>query len=253
MHNDRYTKHVRPVPPTLTIYRELQTAFEHFNAQLFGGALPDCVITLQRQKKTQAYFSFQRWGDTETRVYIDEIALNPEYFVLGIRETMQSMVHEQAHLWQYHFGTPGRKRYHNAEWADKMQAIGLMPTSTGKPGGKRTGESISDYVIEGGPFESAFKELMTTDFTFRWLDRFPASVQNMAHTLNQLPEEVQLAITEQEAHALAIRIVEQEPKKVTQWRYMCPMCELKVWGKPSLQIKCMEHDVQLEGKGVGEQ
>lgn len=33
-----------------------------------------------------------------------------------------------------------------------MESIGLMPSDTGEPGGKRTGQRMSDYPIEGGAF-----------------------------------------------------------------------------------------------------
>jgi len=140
----------RPSTPTAQNYAELQTAYDHFNQALFDGALPTCLITLQREKRTCGYFSSQRFADLDGRT-TDEIALNPAYFaVVPLVETMQTLVHEMAHLWQSHFGSPGRSRYHNGEWADKMEAIGLMPSSTGKPGGRRTGDRMADYAIEGG-------------------------------------------------------------------------------------------------------
>ena len=69
-----------------------------------------------------------------------------------------------VHQWQAHHGTPGRGRYHNDEWADKMERIGLMPSSTGQPGGRRTGDHMADYAIEGGRFLKACKELVTEEF-----------------------------------------------------------------------------------------
>ncbi|WP_425545071.1 hypothetical protein, partial [Caenispirillum bisanense] len=75
--------------------------------------------------------------------------------------------------WQHHHGKPGRGRYHNLEWAAKMEALRLMPSDTGAPGGKRTGDSVSDYVIEGGAFEAACMSLLTQDYTLSWPDRFP--------------------------------------------------------------------------------
>ena len=87
---------------------------------------------------------------------------------------MQTLVHEMVHLWQAHFGKPGRGRYHNGQWADKMEAIGLMPSSTGKPGGQRTGDCMADYAIEGGRFLQACAALVTADFRISWYDRFPA-------------------------------------------------------------------------------
>lgn len=50
-----------------------------------------------------------------------------------------------------------------------------MPSNTGKPGGKRTGEKMADYAIAGGAFLAAVQELTTRDFRISWLDRFPPS------------------------------------------------------------------------------
>lgn len=53
-----------------------------------------------------------------------------------------------THLWQYHFGKPGRRGYHNKEWANKMESIGLMPSSTGQPGGDKTGDKMAEGLSE---------------------------------------------------------------------------------------------------------
>lgn len=236
-------------PPTEELYQELQTAYAHFNSHLFSGQLPDCIITLQRQKKIQSYYSPGRFTDRRSGLKVGEIALNPSYFaVQSIRDTMQCLVHEQSHLWQTYYGTPGRGRYHNEEWAAMLEKIGLMPSDTGRPGGKRTGDRMSDYVIEGGAFEVAFKALMTKDFMLSWLDRFPVSRQHLAETLHQLPEETQLAVTEEEAEKLSIQIVDEEPEKVATPRYICPLCQIKVWGKTGLAILCGKCKVDMQSK-----
>ncbi len=41
--------------PTLQAYEELQRAYDHFNQLLFEGVLPNCLITLQREKQTWRY------------------------------------------------------------------------------------------------------------------------------------------------------------------------------------------------------
>jgi hypothetical protein len=122
--------------PTLETYQELQRAYDHFNAELFDAVLPFCLITLQRDKSSLGYFSAERFarhsGETS-----DEIAMNPTYFAFrGIKDTFSTMTHEMVHLWQTHFGKPGRGRYHNRQWARRMVAIGLQPTYTGLPGEK---------------------------------------------------------------------------------------------------------------------
>ena len=83
---------------------------------------------------------------------------------------MSTFAHEMVHHWQEHFGTPPRNGYHDREWAAKMISIGLMPSSTGKPGGKKTGYHVSDYVIEGGPFALSFARLEATGWRIGWGD-----------------------------------------------------------------------------------
>ena len=71
------------------------------------------------------------------------------------------MCHESGHVWQHEYGNPGRGGYHNREWARKMHSIGLMPSSTGKPGGATTGDHMSHYIMEDGPFARACRTFLT--------------------------------------------------------------------------------------------
>ena len=91
----------------------------------------------------------------------DDIVLNPALFSEGAPQVvLAALVHEMVHVWQYYFGKPSRMGYHNREWANKMMSIGLCPSDTGEPGGKRTGQRMSHYVIEAGLFEQTSRELL---------------------------------------------------------------------------------------------
>ena len=164
--------------PTQEIYADLQRAFQHFNDELFDGELPPCVITLQREKDTVGYFSRDRWANTEGEQR-HEISMNPSYFVMQpIQVTLSNLVHDMTHMYQALHGTPGRNRYHNTEWGNLLeQKAGLMPTSTGLPGGKRKGDQMKHYIIEGGRFDESCKKLIDADFTLRWMDRFPNKIE----------------------------------------------------------------------------
>ena len=238
--------------PTAELYRELQTAYDHFNVELFDNCLPPCIITLQRKKSTMGYFSANRFTNHDGKK-VDEIAMNPAYFALReMTECMQTLVHEMAHLWQHHFGNPGRGRYHNEEWSLKMQAIGLVPSSTGRPGGKTTGDHMSDYVFEGGPFDLSCQRLFTQQFRISWLDRFPVSIGNYAHTTHQLVEETTIALSEDEVKDMDIQIVVDNPTTAKGTvKYSCPLCTLNVWGKPNLSLGCLACQVPLEMKLKG--
>ena len=78
-----------------------------------------------------------------------------------------------VHLQQHHAGTSGRRGYHNASWADKMEEIGLTPSTTAAPGGKRTGDRVYHFITAEGMFEIACAELITENFSLSWMDRFP--------------------------------------------------------------------------------
>ena len=94
-----------------------------------------------------------------------ELSLNPDDFTGKTdKQVGQTMLHEMVHEWQHHHGKKKRAKYsyHDREWADKMQSLGLMPSNTGMVGGKRTGTQMSDYIIPGGAYDRAFDELAAT-------------------------------------------------------------------------------------------
>lgn len=228
--------------PTLQNANELQQAYDHFNAALFAGELPVCLITLQRQANCHGYFSPTRFAHRGGG-YTDEIAMNPEYFAnFPMIETLQTLVHEMAHLWQFHFGQPGRRAYHNREWATRMEAIGLMPSSTGKPGGAKTGERMADYPIAGGPFVAACKELFTRDFRISWYDRFPSHRGAPIAANEELERELGVSLTAEmpavSEHLNGGGVQMLRPRRNTRSKYACPDCGVQVWGKPGLNLSC---------------
>ncbi len=165
--------------PTGELYPELQRAYRHFNDRLFDGKLPPVLITLQRKHNTPGYWSANRFADKQG-VRAGELALNPRYFaVCSAVEVLSVLVHEQVHVWQTYCGKPGRRGYHNREWADKMVQIGLHPSSTGQPNGASTGEQMSHYILTGEAFEVAARALTESGkFDLCWYDRFPADVRS---------------------------------------------------------------------------
>lgn len=250
--------------PTEEAYAELQQAYDFYNSALFDGALPPCLITFQRQKKTIGYFSSMRFGRRDG-LKSDEIALNPEYFaVVPMVEVLQTLVHEQTHLWQSHFGKPSRACYHNTEWADKMEAMGLMPSETSRPGGKRVGQYMGDYVLPGGRFERATSELLDTGFMISWLDRYPVELpKREPHPVAEgsapavsdgevgPPPSLALPADALVAPAVNTQIASiiEKPRtgnRSNRSKYICPSCALNVWGKPGLRIACVDCSVALQ-------
>jgi len=204
------------VRPTRETYDPLQQAYETLNRALFENTLPNCLITLQRRKRTYGYFCGDRFARIDGTV-TDEIALNPSHFRSRPQEeVLATLAHEMVHLWQHHFGKPGRGRYHNTEWAEKMKSIGLQPTSTGKEGGAETGDVMDHMIVPDGAFDRAVKKMLARGFALSWTEQPDKTAEARA-----------------EANG--------ETKSGKRVRYVCPKGDTKAWAKHDAKLVCGEH------------
>jgi SprT-like family len=188
-------------------YSGLQDAYDHFNAELFGGLLPDVFITYQRKAHSHGYFAPDRFsGRVDDESGRHELALNPDSFINQSDEFICSVLgHEQHHVWQHVEGKPSPRGYHNKEWAAKMKANGLQPSSTGMVGGKETGQHMAHYVIPGGSFARAFAKLAAKGWKLNL----------------------------QSAHRPGAKGGNDSKTPFT-----CPACGQNAWGKPGLTVIC---------------
>lgn len=248
------------VTPTSETYNELQGVYDFFNGELFDGSLPPCLITLQRDKRSYGYFSARRFVNAEG-VTTDEIAMNPAYFAtVPLIEILQTLVKEMVHIWQLHYGKPGRGRYCNKEFSEKLKTLGLAPSSTGEPGGAETGDKVLCYPMAGGQFLRACGSLLRTEFRITWMDRHPIRPEHVA-TPEGLEEDPAVS-TLVELGAFSIPEVSDlaepaAPKNSSnRTKYSCEACALNVWGKPGLRLGCLEcggEFVPEEGAGEKEE
>jgi predicted SprT family Zn-dependent metalloprotease len=200
--------------PTRTQFSAYAGAFDYFNEQLFDGELPPCMLNFSRKARMAGFFAPQRWRNGGDHTH--EISLNPDVLDLPPIEIFQTLVHEMVHLWQQELGRPSRGGYHNNQWAWKMRSIGLMPSSTGKPGGRPTGQKMADYVLPGGAFEVAFM-MMPDAYVLPWISGESRGGKG----------------GDDEAEAA------EEPKSRNKIKYTCPKCKTNVWGRPELRIHCL--------------
>jgi predicted SprT family Zn-dependent metalloprotease len=207
-----------PTDPTTRTYIGLTEAYAFFNARLFAGRLPDCLITMQRRNRTYGYFAGRRFSTRDGVEVTDEIALNPSRFAeCSTEETLATLVREMVHLQQAHFGTPSRPGYHNREWAAMMRAVGLIPT-TGEPGGKQTGQQVGHCIEPGGLFAVACAELVEEHgFTVPYVELWDEA--------------------EREA---------REKKAASKTKYTCPSCGVNAWAKPETSLICGACDRPME-------
>jgi hypothetical protein len=201
---------VNTVKPTQEQAAAYQKAFDHYNKALFSGKLPFAYLNFSRHAGAKGFFSPERWGKagtigTEGRIH--EISLNPDLLLRPPVEYYSTLVHEMCHHWQHVSGSPSRNGYHNMEWARKMVEVGLIPTDTGEPGGKPTGQRVTHYIEPNGKFMQAFKTL---------------------------PEGALLPW-------VSGGLAEEKAKKpaVKKYKFTCPECETPIWAlTPELEATC---------------
>ncbi len=206
MHRTKQT-----VSPTSDQFSAYEGMFAYFNTKLFAGELPACLLNFSRKSKTRGFFAPKRWEKGQEVRH--EISLNPS--TLKAREPIEvasTLVHEMCHLWQQEHGKPSRTGYHNREWSEKMESVGLTPSDTGAEGGSKTGQKMTHYITPGGVFEKAFKD-MPANYLLPWVCE------------------------------------ERDEKKArakNKIKYTCPGCSANVWGKRGIGIVCEDCEETFE-------
>lgn len=193
-------------------YTFLQDAYNVFNARLFDGKLPGSLITLVNRPNSAGYYIPAKFVHRANADSTDEISLNHAVMDRPDIEVLSTLAHEMTHQEQEHFGTAPRKGYHNKPWAIIMERIGLIPSSTGEPGGKKTGQSMTHYIQPGGLFEIVANEFIEKNGCFSWK---------------------------------SFDYGKEKKERESKIKYTCPVCESNVWGKSGLHIVCGECETEF--------
>jgi len=228
------------IAPTREAYPEFQLAYEYLNAHLFDNKLPNCLITLETYKGSYGYFVEDRYGRTDGQK-TDQIAINPQHLDRKTEHVLSTLTHEMVHLCQHHFqhdfGKPGRGGYHNKQWADKMEEIGLIPSDTGKEGGKHTGDRMSHYIKLGGRFALVVEQLLATGFEFTWREIPPPRASSAGGSGNEEGGGASISGNEKGGRT---------PLSGKRTKFTCPHqgCQ-NAWAKPGASLMCAIHEEKM--------
>ena len=140
---------------------------------------------------------------------IYEITMNPKFLSEAEdKEICKKLVEVMTLLWQYEYGTPSRRGYYNKEYADKLASIGLMPSSTGKEGDKKSRQKMDAYPMSKGTFMKVYRKIRQS-----WL--FPFRMKEQEKVLLIAPS-----------------------KNMNKTTYRCS-CGVTIWGRQNLPpIEC---------------
>ncbi len=222
-------------------YSCLEQIGNHFNERLFEGGLPPILFTLSSDIKMLGHFRYANWT-TGQKGEVSEIILNPDLFAnRSWIELFKTIVHQQCHLYQCRKREASRSTYHNRRWARLMRDRGLIPSSTGRPDGLEIGQTMSEYIEDGGLFLKHSVDLIKQDCIF------PVTNKNSRDEESVISEDLPLDIEESIRLRLLSPIGNSSEKKTKgsseksngKTKYVCGGCMGTVWGKPELKLNCI--------------
>ncbi len=122
---------------------------------------------------------------------------------------------------------------------------------------QKVGQSMTHYIIAGGPFDMACDELLTGHFRLSWMDRFPPyqpkpgavlsptgkgyvddDEDDSEHELEEGRDPVELDDEIIEAMRFVAPPPEAPVNKTNREKYSCPVCHINLWGKPGIVVYC---------------
>jgi len=145
--------------------RALRYAFDFLNTHLFDDAIWPCHLRVDdlSQEGAVGFFRPASTGDGP-----DEIALDRTYVrTADERDVLATLAHELSHAHDADHGLVGEGGFHGPTWVATMKRIGLEPTDTGMAGGAQTGTELTHLIVEGGPFDLAYRAFKKSGFRLR--------------------------------------------------------------------------------------
>jgi len=213
-------------PAIMTItdshHNKLDELFHYYRKMLFDVELSDCMITLGTDHEESNFFKPKAWLDKSDKLsLISNIILNP--VIIG-RKSINwhiAIVLGMVHLKQYLYGNPGRRGYHNLEYAKMTEKVGIIMSDIGMSVGKKTGEKLLSYIPANSPFEKAYRN--HPDKYIRYVSFYLGEAKSSSNK--------------------------------SQKKYTCP-CGINMWGKRRIRVTCDEcnkkfveekdeHDIQM--------
>ena len=242
---------------------ELISIVNALNRELFTGSLPACDVILNRRART--FGSVRIYSLDGILFGAPQISMNSA--LMSIRTLRSTFATLTSLMCEVNAFLDGRTNYRlrNKKAAEAMLRIGLVSSSTGRPGGKKTGYNISFYILKGGAFDRTFDRLSKSDKWITWSDLSTCTppphykdFEVLTFSADGASDAEEQSLTDR-ATALGIppillasptkssHVCLSLPAKSTKGTFVCPGCGLRCWAKrSSTNIHCAGCDRPLE-------
>jgi len=111
-------------------WREIATTLyqwtDRFQDRFFEHKIPKALLSFEHLDfRILAAYTLRR--NPQGLLY--EITFNTQHLYRPLWETLETLMHEYAHLWQQNLGEhPVNRNYHNQEFVNKCESLGLHPS-----------------------------------------------------------------------------------------------------------------------------
>ncbi len=207
--------------PSAEQYDSFQNIFDYLNQNLFNNTLPDCMLRFSiKSNRIDGSFLPSSWSRDDKDIK-HEISINPTLLAKQNKQEILAVIcHNMVHLWQYTYSdlSEGSKKYHNKQWVEKMESLGLEPRNIGKRGGTQTGRAVTQVPKPNGLFLKVCEAMPDG-----YLMPFRGVTNKTTKT-----------------------------GKTKQSTYVCPICRDKSSGKPGEVNFCVSCVIQLFDTGFSD-
>lgn len=226
--NIRFVRTGKGLTPTEAICAELQGAYSYLNKALFGGELPECVLSLERNNRaTLGFFAPNSFVSLAGNT-VHQISINPHHILAQPDvEVLSTLLHEMCQLAIWELTKPKKiTAYHCKKWAALMLAVGLQPTNDGTPEGKPTGHNMTHLIIPDGLFDRASRFLLDRGFALSW-----------GLAKQQFEDDI---ASPNSGGGGGSSDGKKKARKKGKVKFSCPTCGALAWAAPSRRLICGE-------------
>ena len=221
------------------LYAKIQAVIDEIDRSFFSGKekekIPELVFAINNQCRScvTAFVSPNALYDKSADRKLQYLGINPKHLNRKIDEILATICHELCHVYENAYIHVPRGGYHDRQWENLMNDCGLEAVALNK---SRT--SVSTKIKEGGIFE---------DFVKYFKDTYSEDYFNIVEYSQEVEHKTRVALGIEEggeeeddtpkADNADKPVIKYNRNKV---KYTCPDCGVKVWGKPSLRIECID-------------
>jgi hypothetical protein len=117
-----------------------------------------------------------------------------------------------------------------------MCSIGLMPSTTGRPGGAVTGEKVAHYILVGDEFDAA---------CHGFLEKYRLVWESAVAGANgDSQDDSQGGAQDDDSGSVGDSNEDGALTRQTRTKFTCPNCGLNAWAKPDALMDC--HQCSIE-------